>query len=108
MSTTSARCDYILTLTMPVHARGAGDDGDARMVGVVGADVAVRRLERELLAPFLDVPEPLALVNEAGRVVLSTEPTLPVGQLAAAWTRAEPCPGTPFRVLVEPASSVSK
>jgi hypothetical protein len=58
MSTTSARCDYILTLTMPVHARGAGDDGDARMVGVVGADVAVRRLERELLAAFLDVPEP--------------------------------------------------
>jgi hypothetical protein len=47
-------------------------------------------------------------VNEAGRVVLSTEPTLPVGQLAAAWTRAEPCPGTRFRVLVEPASSVSK
>ncbi len=101
-------CDYILTLTMPVHARGAGDDGDARMVGVVGADVAVRGLERELLAAFLDVREPLALVNEAGRVVLSTEPTLQVGQLAAAWAHAEPCPGTPFRVLVEPAASVSK
>ena len=101
-------CDYILTLTMPVHARGAGDDGDARMVGVVGADVAVRGLERELLAAFLDVPEPLALVNEAGRVVLSTEPALQVGQLAAAWAHAEPCPGTPFRVLVEPAASVSK
>jgi hypothetical protein len=101
-------CDYILTLTMPVHARGPGDDGDARMVGVVGADVAVRRLERELLAAFLDVPEPLALVNEAGRVVLSTEPTLQVGQLAAGWAHAEPCPGTPFRVLVEPAASVSK
>ena len=101
-------CDYILTLTMPVHARGAGEDGDARMVGVVGADVAVRGLERELLAAFLDVPEPLALVNEAGRVVLSTEPALQVGQLAAAWAHAEPCPGTPFRVLVEPAASVSK
>ena len=101
-------CDYILTLTMPVHARGAGDDGDARMVGVVGADVAVRGLERELLAAFLDVPEPLALVNEAGRVVLSTEPALQVGQLAAAWAHAEPCVGTPFRVLVEPAASVSK
>ena len=103
-------CDYILTLTMPVHAHAAGGDGDgdARMVGVVGADVAVRRLERELLAAFLDVPEPLALVNEAGRVVLSTEPTLQVGQLAVAWAHAEPCPGTPFRVLVEPAPSVSK
>jgi hypothetical protein len=101
-------CDYILTLTMPVHARGAGDDGDARMVGVVGADIAVRGLERELLAAFLDVPEPLALVNEAGRVVLSTAPALQVGQLAGAWAHAEPCPGTPFRVLVGPAASVSK
>ncbi|MDF2575335.1 MAG: hypothetical protein K0S05_2247 [Agromyces sp.] len=99
-------CDYILTLTMPVHAGGAGDAGDAagdaRMVGVVGADVSVRGLERELLAELLAVPEPLALVNEAGRVVVSTEPTLQVGQLAGAWQEAEACPGTPFRVLVAP------
>lgn len=102
-------CDYILTLTMPVHARDdVAASGDARMVGVVGADVAVRRLERELLAAFLDVPEPLALVNEDGRVVVSTEPTLQVGQLAVAWQHAEPCGGTPFRVLVGPAASVSK
>lgn len=102
-------CDYILTLTMPVHARDdVAASGDARMVGVVGADVAVRRLERELLAAFLDVPEPLALVNEDGRVVVSTEPTLQVGQLAVACEHAEPCAGTPFRVLVVPAASVSK
>jgi hypothetical protein len=102
-------CDYILTLTMPVHARDdVAASGDARMVGVVGADVAVRRLERELLAAFLDVPEPIALVNEDGRVVVSTEPTLQVGQLAVAWQHAEPCAGTPFRVLVGPAASVSK
>jgi hypothetical protein len=102
-------CDYILTLTMPVHAgtSARGSDG-ARMVGVVGADIAVRRLERELLAGFLDVPEPLALVNEDGRVVVSTEPALQVGQLATAWSHVESCPGTPFRVLVEPAASVSK
>ena len=101
-------CDYILTLTMPVHARGAGEDGEALREGRVAALVAVRGLSRELRAAFLDVPEPLALVNEAGRVVLSTEPALQVGQLAAAWAHAEPCPGTPFRVLVEPAASVSK
>lgn len=102
-------CDYILTLTMPVHARDdVAASGDARMVGVVGADVAVRRLERELLAPFLDVPEPLALVNEDGRVVVSTEPALQVGQLAVAWQHVEPCAGTPFRVLVGPAASASK
>ncbi|GGI44554.1 hypothetical protein GCM10010932_05190 [Agromyces flavus] len=102
-------CDYILTLTMPVHARGAGAaDDDVRMVGVVGADVAVRRLEHELLSAFLDVPEPLALVNEDGRVVLSTEPTLQVGQIAVEWAAAEPCSGTPFRVLTGPAASASK
>jgi hypothetical protein len=101
-------CDYILTLTMPVHAGGAGAGDATRMVGVVGADVAVRGLEHELLAALLDVPEPLALVNEDGRVVVSTEPTLQVGQLALEWERAEPCPGTPFRVLVRPSASVSK
>lgn len=103
-------CDYILTLTMPVHAAatdGAGDSGDG-MVGVVGADISVRRLEQELLSAFLEVPRPLALVNEAGRVVLSTDPSLQVGQLADAAAETEACPGTPFRVLVEPAASGSK
>ncbi|MFB9311212.1 hypothetical protein BJY17_002972 [Agromyces hippuratus] len=94
-------CDYILTMTMPVHA------DDSRMVGVIGADVSVRRLERELLAAFLDVPAPLALVNDEGRVVLSTEPSLQVGQLADLAGSGEPCPGTPLRVLVDPASSGS-
>ena len=95
-------CDYILTLTMPVH-----DADGERMVGVVGADVAVRTLERALLATFLDVDEPLALVNEAGRVVLSTEPALQVGQLTDAGAATVPCPGTPFAVRVRPAASGS-
>jgi hypothetical protein len=104
-------CDYILTLTMPVHA----PDGE-RMVGVVGADISVRRLEQELLPHFLAVDVPLALVNEEGRVVLSTEPTLQVGQLAPlapsssperADASTEPCPGTPLRVLGSPAASGS-
>lgn len=95
-------CDYILTLTMPVH------DGDGeRMVGVVGADIAVRTLEHALLATFLDVDEPLALVNEHGRVVLSTEPALQVGQLAGPGTDTVPCAGTPFAVRVRPAASAS-
>ncbi|KQM80674.1 hypothetical protein [Agromyces sp. Leaf222] len=106
-------CDYILTLTMPVHATAAlgtaghGEAGEPRMVGVIGADVAVRRLERALLAAFLDVDVPLALVNDEGRVVLSTEPTLQVGQLTPADAAGEPCPGTPLRVLVDPAASGS-
>lgn len=95
-------CDYILTLTMPVH-----DGGGERMVGVVGADVAVRTLERALLATFLDVDEPLALVNDHGRVVLSTEPALQVGQLAGAGSDTVACPGTPFAVRVRPEASGS-
>ncbi|RXZ48935.1 hypothetical protein ESP57_08180 [Agromyces fucosus] len=103
-------CDYILTMTMPVHAvhpAGGGAPGGTRMVGVIGADVSVRRLESELLAGFLDVTAPLALVNEEGRVVLSTEPALQVGQLADLDGAGEPCPGTPLRVLVDPAPSGS-
>ncbi|WP_395244371.1 hypothetical protein ACGGZK_00780 [Agromyces sp. MMS24-K17] len=100
-------CDYILTLTMPVHVAGlagaAGAAGSDAMVGVVGADIAVRRLERALLGAFLEVDAPLALVNEHGRVVLSTDPALQVGQLAPAAAGASiGCPGTPFSVLVGP------
>ena len=95
-------CDYILTLTMPVH-----DADGERMVGVVGADVAVRTLERALLATFLGVDEPLALVNEHGRVVLSTEPALQVGQLAGPGAETVACAGTPFAVRVRPAASGS-
>ncbi|GAA1807252.1 cache domain-containing protein [Agromyces neolithicus] len=101
-------CDYILTLTMPVHAAIDGPEAGPRMVGVVGADIAVRRLEHELLSRFLEVPEPLALVNAERRVLLSTEPTLPVGQLAAPGSPAVECAATPFSVIVEPAASVSK
>lgn len=99
-------CDYILTMTMPVHA-AIGPGAGTRMVGVIGADVSVRRLENELLSAFLDVPAPLALVNDEGRVVLSTEPALQVGQLADPGGTGEPCPGTPLRVLVDPAASGS-
>ena len=95
-------CDYILTLTMPVH-----DAGGERMVGVIGADIAVRTLERALLGAFLDVEEPLALVNDQGRVVLSTEPALQVGQLASTGADTVACAGTPFAVRVRPAASGS-
>lgn len=95
-------CDYILTLTMPVH-----DADGERMVGVVGADLAVRTLERALLATFLEVDEPLALVNEHGRVVLSTEPALQVGQLSGPEAATVACAGTPFTVRVRPAASGS-
>jgi hypothetical protein len=95
-------CDYILTLTMPVH-----DPDEGRMVGVIGADVAVRRLEGALLGAFLEVDEPLALVNEHGRVVLSTEPALQVGQLAGPGSTSVTVEGTRFTVRLGVATTGS-
>jgi len=91
-------CDYIFTVTMPVRVT-------EQMIGVVGADVAVRRLETALLPLFLAADQPLALVNAVDRVVLSTEPTVQVGQLAPHDGVVVACSGVPFRVLVAPASS---
>lgn len=94
-------CDYILTLTAPVVVGGS-------MAGVVGADVLVRRLERDALPLMRAVGAPTALVSAAGRVVVSTDPTLPVGTLTAAgagqaWGSAVACPGTNLKVLVRTA-----
>lgn len=94
-------CDYILTLTMPVRV---GDE----MVGVVGADIYVKRLERELLPLFLALEDPVALVNDVGRVVLSTEPTTLVGDILAdarpplAPHGRLPCPGSTLQVDIRP------
>lgn len=95
-------CDYILTLTMPVH-----DRDDERMIGVIGADIAVRRLEQALLPVFLDVDEPLVLVNEHGRVVLSTEPNVQVGELSGPGSGSVAVEGTPFTVRLIAATSIS-
>ena len=94
-------CDYILTLTAPVVVGGS-------MAGVVGADVLVRRLERDALPLMRAVGAPTALVSAAGRVIVSTDPQLPVGTLATAdagpaWTSAITCPGTNLKVLVRTA-----
>lgn len=88
-------CDYILTFTSPVRSPAGA------AAGVVGADVAVRRLERDLLPAFLDADGPVALVNADGRVILSTAPALQVGTIADSDTRV-PCAGAPFTVLVRP------
>ncbi|MFF2486846.1 cache domain-containing protein [Microbacterium sp. NPDC058062] len=58
--------DYTVTITTPVVRGGA-------MIGVVGADALVDRLERVLL-PVLRAGElPATLVNASGRVVTSTD-----------------------------------
>ncbi|WP_348787814.1 cache domain-containing protein [Leifsonia sp. NPDC080035] len=85
-------CDYIVTVTSPVER-------DERMIGVVGVDVYVKRLERELLPAMLRAGGPLALVNESGRVMVSTDPAVVVGTVLDAATAAVPCPGTPFLLV---------
>lgn len=90
-------CEYIFTLTMPVRI-GEGTP----MLGVVGADISVRRLESIVLPLFLAAERPLALVNAVDRVVISTDPTVQVGQLASHSGDSVACSGLPFRVLVGP------
>lgn len=88
-------CDYIVTVTAPVER-------DGRMIGVVGVDVFVKRLEHELLPALLAAESPLVLVNADGRVMVSTDPAVLPGTvqlLDDADSRALSCPGTPFRLL---------
>ncbi|MBC7443596.1 MAG: hypothetical protein H7311_13935 [Ramlibacter sp.] len=89
--------EYVITLTMPVRV-------NERMVGVVGADMFVKSLEQVLLPHLLALASPVALINEAGRVVVSTEPSLPAGDILpnarhplGDYDRL-PCPGTPFLI----------
>lgn len=58
--------DYTVTITTPVRASGA-------IVGVVGADALVDRLERELLPVLRAGGADTALVNASGRVVTATD-----------------------------------
>ncbi|WP_431221144.1 cache domain-containing protein [Leifsonia xyli] len=86
-------CDYIVTVTSPVER-------DGRMIGVVGVDVYVKRLERELLPGMLAAGRPLALVNADGRVMVSTDPGVVVGSVVPVPADAATCAGTPFRLVV--------
>ncbi|WP_353814456.1 PDC sensor domain-containing protein [Agromyces sp. SYSU T00266] len=66
--------DYTVTVTTPVTI-----DGD--MVGLVGADMYVARLE-QVLAPVLrDAGRTLTVVNASGRIVTSTDPHRATGAL---------------------------
>ncbi|MGH1548636.1 cache domain-containing protein [Leifsonia poae] len=85
-------CDYIVTMTSPVERDGA-------VLGVVGVDVYVKRLERELLPVLLATGEPIALVNASGRVLLSGDPAVVVGSVVPVPDDALSCAGTPFRVV---------
>ena len=58
--------DYTVTITTPVTVGG-------QILGVVGMDVLVDRLERELLPLLRAAGVPIAVVNASGRIVTSTD-----------------------------------
>lgn len=66
--------DYTVTITTPVMA---GDE----MVGVVGADAYVARLERELLPVLREWDGACTLVNASGRILASTDSRRATGAL---------------------------
>lgn len=68
--------EYTMTMTVPVTA-------DGRRVGVAGADVFVESLEPLLLPALRALNSAAALINHAGRVVISADAQLPAGTLLA-------------------------
>ena len=79
--------DYTLTFTVPVLV-------DGRFVGVAGADVYARTMERRLAGALREVPEPAAIVNAQGRVVAGNEDAPVTGDLLRAVAAAWPGDGT--------------
>ena len=88
---------YVLTLTSPVLVGG-------RFVGVVGADVPVDRFETHLLDRLGPVRDAFVLLDDDGRVVLSTAARWLVGDLVRAADGLDgaglPVPGVPWRLHV--------
>jgi hypothetical protein len=66
--------DYTLTLTTPVLAHG-------RLLGMVGVDIYVKRIESILMPWLLGVGAVATIVNASGRVVASTDPHRAAGSI---------------------------
>lgn len=69
--------DYTVTITTPVRAGGT----EAEMVGLVGTDLYVARLEQVLLPVLRDSGRACTLVNASGRIVASTDSRRATGAL---------------------------
>jgi hypothetical protein len=66
--------DYTVTITTPVSV-------DGELVGLVGIDAYVARLEQELLPVIRESGHPCTLVNASGRIVASSDPRRATGAL---------------------------
>jgi hypothetical protein len=89
---------YLLTLTGPLLG------GDGEFLGVVGADVPVNRFENHLLRALDPGDDAVVVLDDEGRVVLSTSPRWLVGDLLTAPPEgsgtAVELPGVPWRLYV--------
>jgi C4-dicarboxylate-specific signal transduction histidine kinase len=87
---------YLLTLTGPLLAGG-------EFLGVVGVDVPVNRFENHLLRALEREADAVVVLNDEGRVVLSTSPRWLVGDLLDAPPGAAPSadvPAVPWRLYL--------
>jgi len=66
--------DYTLTLSTPVYA-------DDRLLGMVGVDIYVKRIESILMPWLLGIGAVATIVNASGRVVASTDPHRAAGSI---------------------------
>ena len=85
---------YLLTLTSPVLV-------DGQFLGVAGADVLVSRFETHVLRRLGPLRRPFLLLNEEGRVVLSTSAQWLTGSLyptEGVGHEASRVPGTPWQL----------
>lgn len=87
--------DYTVTVTTPVFVRG-------EIVGVVGADALVDRLERELLPVLRGGAQPATIVNASGRVVTSTDAHREPGSILRIDGLAEAVRRAPVEPVVLP------
>jgi hypothetical protein len=87
---------YLLTLTGPLLAGG-------EFLGVVGADVPVNRFENHLLRALDPEADAVVVLNDEGRVVVSTSPRWLVGDLLDAppdAATAADVPAVPWRLYL--------
>jgi hypothetical protein len=85
---------YLLTLTLPLIV-------DGQFLGVAGADVLVSRFETYVLRDLGPLRRPFLLLNEEGRVVLSTSAQWLTGSLfptKGVRHQMSRVPGTPWQL----------
>lgn len=90
--------EYTITIAAPVEVGGT-------RIGVVGLDLLVAAVERELTPRFAALGHEVTLINGIGRIVVSTDPRCATGDSVRGSRLAElpriACEGVALDVIVE-------